>query len=277
MPFIDTVTGARLFYEEAGDPNAPPFIVLHGLMGTGRAHLSRLMDWLSQTNAVPPADADYSVPPAPFAPFHVIAPTLRGFGLSEPKPRDFPPNFYLRDANDVLAFMDKLDIESAHFFGYSDGGETALAAAGLAPDRCLSVTTVGAVGFFGDDLRAVIQGMFPGTWIKDDERERNQITDVDAFALAWMHGFKAMIDAGGDVSLNNAHRIACPLLILLGRQDTLNPETHGQRFAARAQQGRVAMFETGHAIHDEDWDGFRRVVGAFLKEVLRGEVKKLLK
>jgi valacyclovir hydrolase len=269
MPFADLTTGARLYYDEAGDLDAAPYLVLHGLMGTGRAHLSPLIDWLSQTNDAPPDKPDYVVPPAPFAPFHVIAPTLRGFGHSEPKPRDFPPNFYLRDARDILAFMDAHSIERAHIFGYSDGGETALAAAGIAPERFLSIVTVGAVGYFGEDLRSVIQGMYPGTWISDEERARNQIADPDAFALAWMHGFKAMIDAGGDVTLKNAHRITGPLLILLGRQDALNPESHGQRFATLAKNGRVAMFETGHAIHDEAWDAFRGVVGDFLAALPR--------
>jgi valacyclovir hydrolase len=249
MPFTDIATGARLFYDEAGPANGTPFVALHGLLGTGRAHLSRLIDWLAEAG------------------YRVCAPTLRGYGQSQPKPRDFPPNFYQRDGDDVLAFMDALGIGKAHVFGYSDGGETALAAAGTQPDRFLSITTVGAVGFFDQALRPVVQNMYPGDWITPEERERNGIADVNAFVLGWMHAFKQMIDAGGDVTLRNAHRISAPLLILLGTEDKLNPETHGQRFAARAQRGRVVIFPTGHAIHDEDWDGFQRVVGAFLREV----------
>jgi valacyclovir hydrolase len=246
MPFVELATGARFYYDESGDPSGMPFIALHGLMGTGRAHLSNLLDWLGERG------------------YHVFAPTLRGYGQSTPKPRDFPLHFYHRDAEDVLAFMDALGIQQAHLFGYSDGGETALAAAGLQPDRFLSIMTVGAVGYFGEALRAVIQGMYPGTWISDEERERNGITDPDAFVLGWMHAFKHMIDSGGAVSLANAHRITVPLLIMLGEEDRLNPREYGQIFADRTANGRVVMFPTPHAVHDHDWEGFQRVVGEFL-------------
>jgi valacyclovir hydrolase len=252
MPFIDTYTGARLDYEDAGV--GVPLIALHGMLGTGRADLANVIDWLSDEQR-------------PGGSYHVLAPSLRGYGESLPKPRDFPPDFYRRDALDVLAFMDALGIEEAHLFGYSDGGETALMAAGLQPKRFKSVMTVGAVGYFGPAMRPIAQAMYPATWMTEEEKARSHITDPDAFALGWINAVKAMIDSGGDVSLSLAPNITCPVLLMLGERDTLNPREYGQNFIDRTPNGRLVMFQTGHPIHKEDWEGFKRVVGEFLRGV----------
>ncbi|NDJ62451.1 MAG: alpha/beta hydrolase [Chloroflexi bacterium] len=246
MPFAHLTTGASLHYEAVGSTDAPPVIVLHGLLGTARAHLSALLGWLS---------ADY----------RVYGPSLRGYGQSTPKPRDFPLDFYHRDARDVIAFMDALKIERAHLLGYSDGGEVTLIVGGLAPQRCISLAAWGAVGYFGPAMRPLVQRMYPADWITREEIERSQIPDPNAFVLGWINAVKHMIDSGGDLSVSLAPQISAPVLLMLGAQDTLNPAAHAQRFLDQAPNGRLEMFNTGHAIHDADWPGFQRVVGAFLK------------
>ena len=83
--------------------------------------------------------------------------------------------------------------------------------------------------------------------------------------LQWVQALKYMIDSGGDVSLSLAPQITTPVLLMLGDKDHLNPEAYGQKFIDQTPNGGLVMFQTGHAIHDEDWDGFQRVVGDFLK------------
>lgn len=246
MPIIDTATGARLYYDEAG--TGEPLIAIHGMLGTGRTDLGDLIDWVS---------ADY----------HVFAPTMRGYGESTPKPRDFPLDFYNRDALDVLAFMDALNIERAHIIGYSDGGETALIAAGLAPERFKTVAVWGAVGYFGPLMLPVIARMNPATWLEEDPDTMalHGITDANAFALSWTTAVRHMIDSGGDVSLSLAEKITAPLLVMLGTSDTLNPQEYGQQLVDRAPNGRLVMFETGHPIHQQAPEDFQRVLGEFLR------------
>ena len=246
MPFVEVSTGARLHYEESG--SGDPFVVLHGLLGTAREHLGNVIDFLSPR-------------------YRIIGPTLRGYGQSTPKPRDFPLDFYHRDARDVIALLDALGIEQAHILGYSDGGETALVAAGLAPERFRSVMAWGAVGYFGPNMRPFAQRLFPATWMTEAERRLHGMPDPDAFALAWIRAIKHMIDSGGDVSLSLAHRMTMPLLLMLGDRDSLNPREYGQNFVDRTACGRLVMFETGHPIHDEDWARFQEVVNEFLQSV----------
>ena len=215
MPFVDIATGARLHYEDVG--SGEPVIVLHGRFGTGGTEFPALLDWLSH---------DY----------HVYAPSLRGYGQSEPKPRDFPLDFYQRDARDVLAFMDALHLERVHLLGFSDGGETALVAAGLAPDRFQSVAVWGAVGYFGPEIRPAVQVNYPATWMDEATKQLHGITDPDPIVLQWVQALKYMIDAGGDVSLSLAPNISAPVLLMLGEQDRLNPEAYGQKLVDQTAQ-----------------------------------------
>lgn len=249
MPFADTPTGARLHYVEYNPGvKTPPVIAIHGFAGTAELHLGHAMRWLAEAG------------------YRVLGLTLRGYGESTPKPRDFPLNFYHRDADDVLAFMDALHLAKAHLMGYSDGGETVLVAAGKAPERTASVVAWGAVGSFGPELRPAFQRMLD-LQMTDDEKALHGITDVAAFARGWVRATLTMLDAGGDVSLSMAHRITCPLLLMLGKQDTLNPESYGRRFVEATPHGELVMFDCGHPVHNEQREAFYQVVERFLRGI----------
>lgn len=246
MPFAEISTGANLHYEEAG--SGEPFILLHGLVGTARTDLGHVMDWLAES-------------------YHVYGVSQRGYGQSMPKPRDFPPRFYHRDAEDVLAFMDALKLEKAHVLGYSDGGEVALIAAAQQPERFLSVTIIGAIGSFGPELRPAVQRVYPGDWIDAETLALHSIDNAAAFTLGWVNAMKNYIDAGGDISLSTAPKLTAPLLITLGKEDRLNPESYAQKYVEAAPNARLAMFDCGHPVHEQDWENFKRVVADFLATV----------
>lgn len=252
MPFIEIETGARLYYEHH-NPNADHVIVvLHGLLGTGRKDLGHVIDWLAAEG------------------YQVIAPTLRGYGQSTPKPRDFPYRFYDRDANDVLAFIKQLDIKSCHLLGYSDGGEVALICAGSDPERFITVATIGAVGYMGVETRAVIMNYRPGSqWITPEELALHQITDADQFASQWVRSMVMLVDSGGDVALHLAPRIQARTLMILGDQDRLNPRQNAQKFLSQVPDGKLAMVKkTGHAVHDEQAQRFREIYHEHLNQTI---------
>ena len=252
MPLLDLPTGASLHYEDLRlASEQAPVILIHGMLGTARIHLSHVMDKLRDQG------------------FRAIGLTLRGYGESQPKPRDFPNNFYRRDADDVLAFLDALSVERAHLIGYSDGGEVALIAAGKAPERIKSCIAIGAVGNFGPELRPRFQRMYPGDWITDEEKRIHGFDDAARFTGEWLRAMTRMIDAGGDVSLSLAPNITCPLLIMLGAKDKLNPRRNGERFVNAAPNGRLAMFDCGHGVHDQQRDAFYRMTLNHLRAAIR--------
>ncbi len=249
MPLVKLATGAALHYEDMlPKSDQVPVILIHGMLGTARGHLGHVMDWLHSKI------------------LRVIGLTLRGYGESLPKPRDFPDNFYQRDCDDLIAFMDALAIKRAHLIGYSDGGEVALIAAGKFAGRIASCIAIGAIGNFGPELRPVFQRMYPGDWISDEEKRIHGFSDAARFTGEWARAMTKMIDAGGDVSLGLAHRIECPLIIMLGREDKLNPARYGERFLNRVKKGRLALFDCGHAVQDEARDEFYQMTLRHLRE-----------
>lgn len=60
-------------------------------------------------------------------------------------------------------------------------------------------------------------------------------TDARAFTGEWVRATTMMIDLGGDVSLSLAPQISAPVLLLLGEEDTLNPQSYGKIHAGRAK------------------------------------------
>lgn len=233
MPFIQTSTGARLHYEDAGQ--GEHVIALHGLLGTARVDLGQVIDAL-----------------APH--YLVIAPTLRGYGESYPKPRDFSPGFYHRDAEDVLALMDALGLAQAHIIGYSDGGEVALIAATQQPERFKSVAVWGSTGIVPASLRPDPNnpGAIPG--VDDIRRVASQlhgITHPEAALAQWISTYTQIIDDGGDLSLSQAHRLTMPLLMMIGAEDAMAPQADAEAFVRRAPSGQLRVFAGGHAVHQE--------------------------
>jgi valacyclovir hydrolase len=248
MPIVETSTGATLHYTERNpQASGAPIVAIHGLLGTAERDLGNVMDWLAEEG------------------YRVLGLTLRGYGESGPKPRDFPHDFYHRDAKDTIAFLDALHIDKAHLMGYSDGGETVMAAAGLAPDRVASVIAWGAVGSFGPELRPIFQRTYPGDWITDEVKALHGFTDARAFTGEWVKATQMMLDLGGDVSLSLAPNITCPLLMMLGENDTLNPQFYGEKFAKAAQNGRLEMLPGGHPVHLEQFERFKELIEPFLK------------
>lgn len=252
MPLLDLTTGASLHYEDLRPASEQaPVILIHGMLGTARIHLGHVMDKLRDQG------------------FRAVGLTLRGYGESQPKPRDFPDNFYRRDADDLLAFLDALSVERAHLIGYSDGGEVALIAAGQARERIASCIAIGAVGNFGPELRPRFQRMYPGDWITDEEKRIHGFDNAARFTGEWVRAMTRMIDAGGDVSLSLAPNITCPLIIMLGQKDKLNPQSYGERYVSAVPNGRLAMFDCGHAVHDQQRDAFYRMTLNHLRAALR--------
>jgi valacyclovir hydrolase len=240
---VELPTGATLHYEENGD--GQPVVVVHGLLGTARDELGGLLDWLAEN-------------------WHVIGLTLRGYGQSLPKPRRFPPDFYERDAADIVAFLDARGLEQVHYLGFSDGGEIGLILGGTHPGRFRSIAVWGAIGFLGPVVREEVRKYYPAAWVTEAVKARHGISDADPMIKEWVEAIVAMVNSGGDISLHLANRIRAPLLLMLGETDYLNPPEYARRLIERAGHGRLEMFSCGHEIHDQQPERFKEVVGQFL-------------
>jgi valacyclovir hydrolase len=251
MPYA-AVNEQRLWYEDAGQGEA--VLMLHGFTGTARSDLGVQIDYFG-----------------PF--FRVIAPDLRGYGRSEPKPRMFGPDFYVQDALDVGALLDVLGIDQAHVLGYSDGAESAILAAIERPDRVRSVVAWGLTGVLGPEIENVADNFLPvSEW---PEKRPDWTAEIVANHSAewlvpmvegWSAAIKQIVAAGGDVSLGLAHEIRCPVLLINGEHDTGNPEHLARQLAERIPDCTFEIWPgLGHPVHKEAPEAFQARVLAFLR------------
>lgn len=245
-----SVDGQKIFYETLGE--GPPLLLMHGWTQVGR-DLIHLAEGLAIH-------------------YKVFLPDLPGYGQSVPPYRAFPPDFYQRDAALMARFLDVLDLYAVHILGFSDGGETALLLPILRPQRCRTVIAWGAIGAFDAEQCEHSRQKLPPTWITDAIRAKHPGQDVDRWPYQWVDAFCALVAAGGDVSLSRAHEIRCPLMMVLGDGDKLNPVEHARRFieAASHPEGPPPVLEVfkhaGHFLHEEQPERFLALVRDFLRK-----------
>lgn len=249
MPTIQ-VNDQTMYYETLG--SGSPVLLMHG--------------WVQIGDELRPLANNIAA-----AGYQVILPDLPGYGRSVLPFRGFPPNFYHQDATVMGDFLQALGLSNIHIMGFSDGGETALLMPILHPDRCRTVIAWGAVGVFEPGYCAARRRGLPPTWITDKMRARHPGQDVDLWPYQWVEAVCAMEAAGGDISVKRAAEIKCPLLLILGDQDALNPVRLGQAYieAASKRKGVVRKLEVfpgvGHEVHEQQPEPFLALVLDFLK------------
>jgi valacyclovir hydrolase len=244
MPVLN-VRGATIDYGDTGG-DGPAVVLIHGWLEAWDDEFGPEIEWLR-----------------PF--YRVLAPSRRGYGRSGPKPRTYGRDFYRRDAEDIAAWLDALGVSQAHIVGYSDGGEVAILMPIIRPDLVRSVTAWGAVGYFPPELRPRVQSYWPPTWVDERTRALHGPEHIDRMVLGWISAVKQIIDSGGNISLEEAHMITCPVLLMLGRDDALNPEYLGHKLVERIPNGRLVMVDGGHPVHREHPEVFREALWQHLQ------------
>ena len=122
--FVDLSTGNRMHYLEAGG-DGPPIVLVHGLPGTA-------YDWKALVPALAASGR------------RVLAIDRIGYGYSGPR---VDGNYSLRaNTEDLLAFLEALDLEDALVVGWSYGGVMAMDAAVVDPSRIASIALVASGG-----------------------------------------------------------------------------------------------------------------------------------
>ena len=124
MPFVSTTDGTRLHYETVG--SGPPLVLQTGGAGAGSM-------W---------RDAGYVGPLS--AHNQCILFDHRGHGLSD-RPAARAAHSMQRYATDIVELLDRLRVERATFWGYSQGWMIGIAVAVLYPGRLAGLLATGAI------------------------------------------------------------------------------------------------------------------------------------
>jgi valacyclovir hydrolase len=187
--------------------------------------------------------------------FRVIAADLPGSGKSGPQPRTFTPSYFADDAAVFLEMLDALGAAPAHLAGFSDGGEYALVMAEQRPAAVRSLVTWGAAGSTGTNLEmaemmmTVVDQPIPlmagfSEYLKATYGEANARVMTQSAGRS----FRAIMEAGGDISRSRAGESACPALLITGEHDFLATPALVSDMAAAIPGGE--FLEAKGASHD---------------------------
>jgi pimeloyl-ACP methyl ester carboxylesterase len=240
VPYASNGT-VRIHYviEGAG----PPLFLHHGFTGSGR-------DWET-----------FGFVDALRNRFQLIMLDARGHGLSD-KPHD--PGAYIIEnlVGDILAVLDDLGIERAHYYGYSFGGMMGWTLGKHAPERFLSMAIGGAHPYVVADavwarldrMRAYLrEGMESyvawresqiGPW-PPEFRERVVANDARALAAALIAAAGQKHTGGPSDGLSG---MTMPVLVLSGDDDELYAGPQARRAASElADASFVEIADADHS------------------------------
>lgn len=237
--FVETVfvetNGIRLHTLQAGDPEAPLVILLHGFPECA-------------------ASWHHQIPALVNAGYRVIAPDQRGYNLSE-KPGLVQDYRIQHLVADVAGILDAEKVESAIIVGHDWGAAVAWAFAGYHPNRTrkLVVMNVPHPAAFQKHIRSSVAQLrrswymffFQIPYLPEWGLTRNNAAtmtkmmrssslpdtfseeDLATYRQAWLqpnamrsmiHWYRALLRSGGRGS-GATRRISVPTLILWGKQD----------------------------------------------------------
>jgi pimeloyl-ACP methyl ester carboxylesterase len=271
--WFTTIDGVRIHYQEAGDEDAPPLILIHGFISSNLVWNEVFL-------------------PLAGAGFRVIAPDLPGYGYSD-KPVDGEYTIAAQ-ARAVLGLMDRLEIDRATIVGASYGGAVAALLALDCPERVTKLVLVGAVSNDEPKKKLLLRlasvpllgdlatPLFLGSrWIlrkRTADVYRRLGLPIDERKLEARHHLletanthRAMIRTVRRWSANRISREASlirqPTMLIWGEEDTHIPISEALRLRDAIPNSRLIVFRRcGHLPPTEYPEKFVGVVAEFCKE-----------
>lgn len=223
--------GLRLAFEDHGpaeNGSGAPILLVHGFASSAR------VNW-ADTGWIKTLTGDGR---------RVIAFDHRGHGASD-KPHDAAAYETSRLAADGLRLLDHLGIESADLMGYSMGARVTAFLALAAPKRVRSAV-IGGLGYH----------LVEGVGLPTDIAEAMEAPSADGLTDPVQRMFRRFAEAGGNdlqalsacirgsrqsLSVDDARRIACPVLVAVGTRDAIAGDPH--RLAALLPHGSALDIE----------------------------------
>lgn len=198
MPQVK-VNDLNQFYEKMG--SGDPIIFLHSSYSRGLlAFSSQILDFQNT--------------------YTCYFPDFRGHGRTRCESLEWStPQL----AADIVAFMDKLNIERAHLIGYSMGANVGLYLASGNPERVMTLTTIGTSGFCNPEgaeefepERLLEQGKLEIINQMIERHEEAHQGNWQEFMRQSAYDWRRY----PDLTEEQLSSISCPVLIIAGEHDT---------------------------------------------------------
>ncbi len=246
MPYAP-VNGIDLYYEEHGD--GVPLVLIHGFSSAGSS-------W-----------ADHV--PALASTYRVIVPDLRGHGRSTGAPETIHHD---RFAADLVALLDYLDVDRAHFVGHSSGGMCLLFVGTRYPTRARTLTLSSATYTFDEVARRQMYQVADNQQSRPEAmaaaRRLHGATHGDDYARVLASVFRGFADNHATelpFQPEDLRAITIPTLVLHGDRDVFFPVSIPVTMYQSLPNAELCILPSvGHWGPREAPDLFRAVLLAFL-------------
>uniref|UniRef100_A0A2K5C6V1 AB hydrolase-1 domain-containing protein n=1 Tax=Aotus nancymaae TaxID=37293 RepID=A0A2K5C6V1_AOTNA len=246
------VNGVHLHYQQTGEGDHA-VLLLPGMLGSGETDFGPQLKNLNKKL------------------FTVVAWDPRGYGHSKPPDRDFPVDFFERDAKDAVDLMKALKFKKVSLLGWSDGGITALIAAAKYPSYIHKMVIWGANAYVTDEDSMIYEGIRDvSKWSERTRKPLEALYGYDYFARTcekWVDGisqFKHLPD--GNICRHLLPQVQCPTLIVHGEKDPLVPRFHADFIHEHVKGSRLHLMPEGkHNLHLRFADEFNKLAEEFLQ------------
>jgi 3-oxoadipate enol-lactonase len=257
MPYA-TINDATLHYSLDGDAGKP-VLILSNSLGTSFDMWSPQMARFTEA-------------------FQVLRYDTRGHGKSSATPG---PYSMAQLASDVVALMDRLGIEKAHFCGLSMGGLTGMWFGIHHPQRLHKLVLCNTAAFIGPpeawttriaaveaDGVASIAKAVVSRWLTPGYAMQHPATVAaleDMLRATPSRGYAAACAAVRDADLRRqVSQITAPTLVIAGSGDLPTPPIDGQFLHQSIAGARYLELAAAHLSNQEQPDAFSDAVIAFL-------------
>jgi 3-oxoadipate enol-lactonase len=259
MPMIDA-DGCPLNVSVEGRDGGPTLMLSNSLGST-------MQTWEPQMAALTPL-------------FRVIRYDRRGHGKSSVPPGPYSMERFGRD---VLAILDDLNIEKAHWCGLSMGGMVGQWLGASAPERLGKIILANTSCYYPDPtnwlnrIKAVKEGGIASvadaviaSWLTADFREREpRITaSLKAMLIATpVQGYIACCEALSTLDQRALlAKIRSPTLVIAGRHDMATPVASGELIRSQIPGAALTILDAAHISNVEQPHAFTDAVVGFLTE-----------
>lgn len=247
------VNGVDLYYEQTGQ-GKHPLLLLPGALGSTRTDFEPQLKLLNKER------------------FTVVGWDPRGYGQSRPPDRDFPSDFFQRDAKDAVDLMKSLGFSKFSLLGWSDGGISAMFAAANNPDAIHKLVVWGANSFVSKqdmELYSAVRDI--SQWSARMRQPMEQLYGAQIFAKIWEAWVDGISEFGkrpeGNICMDLLHLITSPTLIIHGEKDPMVPGFHAQYLLEHIKGSRLHLMPEGkHNLHLRYAAEFNKLVEDFLED-----------
>ena len=228
------INGVKLYYEIYGKGEA--LLMLNG-NNTSMARFSKQLEALSKK-------------------YMIIGLDSRGQGKSTSNDTKIT---YELMAEDVNAFLEKLQLKNVNILGWSDGGNIALILAMQHPDKVNKMAIMGTVLFNDDTSVTAATNKLIRNQVKEMEEKGVDKNNMD-------YRLKVLLLTEPHIDPASLQAIKAPTLVMAGQHDVIK-ENHTKLIAEKLPNSKLVIFKgAGHEAPEEIPEVFNETVLNFFDQ-----------